>query len=56
VGIVLIKPVGDELRVVVVFGKNDGLAQSVSVRYFHSPRHEVFQHLVYGVLIEKPSI
>ena len=56
VRVIDIEPLGDELRVVVILGEDDGLAQAVPAGHFQAAGHQVLQHLVHGVFVEQPAV
>ncbi len=56
VRVIEIEPLGDELRVVVILGKNDGLSQAIAAGHFKAARHQMLQHLVDGIFVEKPAV
>ena len=56
VGIIQIEPLVDKLGMGLIFGKDDGLSQSISAGNLQAAGHDVLQHLVHGVRIEEPFI
>ena len=54
--IVGVEPLLDELRVVLVLGEDDGLAQPVAARHLQPVGHQVRQHLVDRVVVEQPLV
>ena len=52
VRVVGIESFNDELRVVVVLGKDDGLAEPVAGGNLQPVRHQVLEHLVDGVGVD----
>ena len=48
----LAKAFPDKLRVALVLGKDDGLADAVAARRLDAPFHQVLQHRVHGVGVE----
>ena len=54
--VVDIETLSDELRVIVVFGKDNRLAEPVAGRHLEPVRHQVFEHLVDCVGVEQPLI
>ena len=46
----------DKLRVALVLGKDDGLADAVAARRLDAPFHQVLQHRVHGVGVEDELI
>ena len=54
--VIEIEPLGDELRVVVILGKDDGFAQAIAAGDLKAARHQMLQHLVDGVFVEKPAV
>ena len=48
----LAKPLPDELRMALVLGKDDGLADAVAARRLDAPFHQVLQNGVHGVGVE----
>ena len=51
-GVELIEPLDDKLRMAFVLGKDDGFAQTVPARHMDAPLHEVLEHRVHGDLVE----
>ena len=56
VRVVGIEALRDELRVVVILGEDDGLAEPVAGGNLQTVRHQVLEHLVDGVGIEQPFV
>ena len=56
VGVVVIEAFLDELGMVVIAGKDDGLGQAVAAIDFVAVLHQVLQHLVHGVLALKSQL
>ncbi len=56
VGIVDVEAIVDEFGVIVVFGEDDGFAETVAACDFLATGHEVGQGFVYGVNVEEPLI
>ena len=56
VRVVDVEPLRDELRMVVILGEDDGLAQAVPAGHFQAARHQVLQHLVHGIFVEQPAV
>ena len=54
--VVRIEALVDELRVVVVLGEDDRLAEPVAVRDLQPMRHQMLEHLVDGVGVEQPLV
>ena len=54
--IVLVKPLDDEGRVIVVLGEDDRLAEPVAVRDLQALGHQLFERLVDGVSVEQPFV
>ena len=52
----LAKAFPDKLRVALVLGKDDGLADAVTTRRLDAPLHQVLQHRVHGVGVEDELI
>jgi len=55
-GVIGIEALGNEVRMGVVLGKDDGLAQAVTASHFLALGHQVAQHLVHGVGVEQPLV
>jgi hypothetical protein len=56
VRVVGIEALRDELRVVVILGEDDGLAEPVAGGDLQTVRHQVLQHFVDGVGVEQPFV
>ena len=56
VRVVGIETFNDELRVVMVLGEDDGLAEPVAGGNLQPVRHQVLEHLVDGVGVEQPFV
>ena len=56
VGVVGIEPLRDVFRMVLVFGKDDRLPQTIPSGHLLAMDHQVLQHPVHGVFVEEPLI
>ena len=51
-GIELIEPLQNKLRMALVLDKDDGFPQPVTARHFYAPLHQVLEHNVHRCLVE----
>ncbi|WP_305807026.1 hypothetical protein, partial [Stenotrophomonas sp. YIM B06876] len=56
VRVVGIKALGNEFGMLLVLGKDDGLANAVATRHAVAACHERLQHLVHRIDVEEPLV
>ena len=56
VRVIDVEALGDEVGMVLVLGKDDGLPQAVAAGHLEAARHQVGEHLVDGVGVEQPLV
>ena len=56
VRVMVVKALFNEISMLLVYGKDDGLAQPIAAIHFQAMGHQVGQHLVDGVFVEQKLV
>ena len=56
VRVIDIEALRDELRMVMILGEDDRLAQPIAACHFKAAGHQMLQHLVHGIFVEQPPV